>query len=530
MSLPSGFEKVAPVVLVEQRRRPGAERGRLRYVLYPAYAYRIIAPRTVSRELNILQRAVLGLCRAGVVRATEIGGLLKIHEDLAARVLQALQGARLLDHGGAPTPRGVMALGTNVAEGAEQPIAGYVFQDPWTRQVWPRFVERLVYADTVLRPDGFADLLLGTSGDPRQEQTYTVWPREQLPASPPSATEILEVVRRHGRLAEAEGDRHEAGDQEAGETRLADAPRLELLTHVEPEPRALYLAMRVFAPEVPIDGALWEAADPFGGGRSRVARDALARRRQVDPGLDVLLNGLLASARPDAPAELGDLLARLEEAATQQVEQRLSTALRGTPLFAHAIAMERARLEAVEAGERCPPDKLDDVLLKVQKVVEQMLGDLQLRHPAASYWRLLHESNRAENARTLDALARNIGFAEPLPPSLTGVRQGKVRQAAERNSGSLRPRLIAAMLAAGYKLMHPLRSAAAVRPRLLHELDALALLRDGSGHAERNGAGAVTIETVLEQAELAYITVQLLSTDPALHAGSITGSHDQGVA
>lgn len=524
-----GFDRVEPVVLVANRRRLGAAKGRLKYVLYPAFAYRVIAPKTVAREMNILQRAVLGLCRAGVVRAAEIGGLLKIHEDLAAKVLQSLQGRGLLDTNGRPTEGGMTALRTNLAASEERPIAGYVFQDPWTRRVWPRFVEQLVYADVAPREDGFADLLLGTAGEPRHERAYTIWPREQFAVAPPSASEVLQVVRRHGRLRAHDADADDAHASQAGETQIGDAPRLERLTHIEAEPRSVYLGTVVYAPEIPIDGALWEAADPFGGGRSAVARESIALRRAADRGLDSLLNGLVVDAQTEAAAGLGDVLEQLEIAAAVHVEERLGPTLRGTPLHSLTIAMERAKREAEVAGERCPADKLDDVLLKVQKVVEQLLSDVQRRHPVGRLWQMLHDNDRVGNAELLNKFAAAMGFRTPLPDSLTRVKHGKVRFAAESGGGSLRPRLIVTMLAAYHKLLHPLRVAGRVRPALLEELDQLASLRDESSHAAK-GVTEVPLSVVLQQTEIAYATISLLAADPAPQIISSASGSLRGVA
>ena len=50
-----------------------------RFILWPAYSYRIVAPRPRNRPLNLLQRAVLNLCRAGVRELEEMGKKLAIH-------------------------------------------------------------------------------------------------------------------------------------------------------------------------------------------------------------------------------------------------------------------------------------------------------------------------------------------------------------------------------------------------------------------------------------------------------------------
>jgi hypothetical protein len=123
-----------------------------------------------------------------------------------------------------------------------------------------------------------------------------------------------------------------------------------------------------------------------------------------------------------------------------------------------------------------------------------------------------------------------MGFTVPLPASLTGVKRGKVQSASERGGGSLRPRLIVAVLGAYHKLLHPLRAAGAVRPDLLRELDHLASLRDESGHAVEDGQGGVTLQRVLEQTELAYAVVALLGKDPVMPTAKPTAVVLKGVS
>ena len=44
-----------------------------RFVLWPALMYRVVAPEVRDRELNVLQKAVLGMCRAGTTNVQRIG-------------------------------------------------------------------------------------------------------------------------------------------------------------------------------------------------------------------------------------------------------------------------------------------------------------------------------------------------------------------------------------------------------------------------------------------------------------------------
>ena len=110
------------------------------------------------------------------------------------------------------------------------------------------------------------------------------------------------------------------------------------------------------------------------------------------------------------------------------------------------------------------------------------------------------------------------------------MQLGKVRWAAERGGGSLRPRLIVAILAAYHKLLHPLRAAATSRPQLLLELDHLASMRDESGHAVEEGAGPASLDLVIQQTDLAYITIALLANDPVVRITPAASGSAKGVA
>jgi hypothetical protein len=100
------------------------------YILWPAWAYRVVAPCVRDRQLNMFQRAVLGLCRAGLHEVEAIGKKLAIHEDLAAFVLVELTDLGYIDNYGCTTEQGLQVLTEDAIE-AHDMVAGYVFQDPW---------------------------------------------------------------------------------------------------------------------------------------------------------------------------------------------------------------------------------------------------------------------------------------------------------------------------------------------------------------------------------------------------------------
>ena len=142
----------------------------------------------------MLQRAVLGLCHAGLRRPDTLAEHLSIHPDLAAFIVKELGELGHLDTNGLPTSEGIRTLDEDTID-TDEMVAGYVFQDPWRQDLWPRFVERLDYCELDYDENGFPVLLTGTTGKPRRFPAFAVLPRANVgvPATP-SSKAIVEAV------------------------------------------------------------------------------------------------------------------------------------------------------------------------------------------------------------------------------------------------------------------------------------------------------------------------------------------------
>ena len=99
------FEKDTPVLRLNYGKDPNA-----RWVLWPVFAWRVVAPVPKERKLNLFQRAVLGLARAKVTAIVDVADRLLIAPDLAGLVVLELQDKALLDHAGEPTAHGLKML------------------------------------------------------------------------------------------------------------------------------------------------------------------------------------------------------------------------------------------------------------------------------------------------------------------------------------------------------------------------------------------------------------------------------------
>ena len=183
------FRTDAPVLNMGPRQHVRGVRER-EYVLWPALAYRVVSPAPADEDLNFLQKAVLGLCAAGCRSPEELSAQLHIHQDLTALILGELRRRRLIDREGV-TERAVEKLRVTDQGLSDAIVAGWVFQDPWTGDLWPRFVTTLDYCQTEADSNGFVSLLLGSTGNPRRRRAFMQVPPRETGISTPTPVQVL---------------------------------------------------------------------------------------------------------------------------------------------------------------------------------------------------------------------------------------------------------------------------------------------------------------------------------------------------
>lgn len=466
--------------------------GPPRWILWPTWAWRVVAPHPRPRTLNLFQRAVMGLCRAGRRRAEVIGAALHLDKQLAAHILTELAGNGWLDHLGVPTKAGLKALEDDESEPLDEQTVGWVFTDPFTGELWPRFHrEELPHAEFELNEARHPVLLSGSVGNPFRDDAFAVIPRagEPLHSQRPRAEDVLKAVRLHRK--------HHSWEEEPV---ASDAPLVRRISFVSDKPTPHFLAARAWRDH----RGDWHMDDPFGMGDSPRLRRWVEERFQVQPALRDRLASIVVGA-PDSE-DLRTLTAQAE----WDVETRLTVAIRTRGVLCERlVAMQRALLEA--GLDDSPADKWDDVAVKAQKAAERLLQDICLAQPTRP--RLSRDV--AMNEALIQALAAAAGFHTPLPPSLARVRAGKVEHALQSGSGSLRPLLILALLGTSGLPEHPFMHAARAAPDLLHRLNALATLRDKAAHEGSDRLRASQApqgwpELIRQGVETVYLAVQHL--------------------
>ena len=294
----ASFDKTCAIVDLSPTPKPLSAKGR-QWILWPVWAYRIIAPQPVPERLNLFQRSVLSLCRAGIVHAGDIGDTLALGSELAAHILVQLEGMGLLDRRKQLTERANRLLDEEPDDQVE-PMVGYVFADHFSKILYPHFRRGVLpYAEGEIRGRS-ADVERGTVGDPRPVEARVVWPYGNGHPPPPSPRDILQACSKSIR-AEVAYKRSMGEDSSelnglAVNTLKRHLNQVVLLDNV-PEP--MFLTTFVFVPQDVSRASLWQVCDPFGLGTS----SSLRKRIETLAAQSSEVGGILKNAIKRATGE-----------------------------------------------------------------------------------------------------------------------------------------------------------------------------------------------------------------------------------
>ena len=514
------------------------------FLLWPAWAYRVVAPRVRQRQLNVLQRAVMGLCRTGVFRPEDIAENLSVHVDLAVFIVAELTELERLDVHGLPTEQGLHVLEDDSLETQEM-IAGYVFQDPWTGELWPRFVEQLDYAELEYNEDGFPSLLLGSTGKPRRVRAFTVLPRTQVVPATPSAGAIVEAVARHRkglRFINAQENNDEESDDEPIGDFVASGVQINRVSFVEEKPQPVFFTTYLYVPESDAGATDWYACDPFGIGQSvRLRRRVEAVMREM-PALFNIVNALVGQTLHSGYEEQRRWLETIQFKAGLEVDRQLTVNIRTHDAFEFLLEMESARHEMRALGRDCPDRKINEVLRSGVKVLETVFSSFAASYPLGDIWQRVYvprvdnrtgdrrpvpQQDRALRTAIYESAIRAVGFLDPIPQAFVNVTPGQIRSVADRgDQWRLRPLVTATVLLADQDPTHPLREAARQDPHLLRAVDEIATRGGGAGHASGSTASITDAEEHVDKVYAVVSTLlRLVGTESDLSTDSAGGAH-----
>ena len=460
---------------------PGGRNDRV-WVLWPAWAFRVIAPQFRHRPFNALQKAVLGVLRASRRTATELGEQLGIRRELAAFVVMELKDRDQVDDDWAVTRRGIELLDEEREESANL-APGWVFKDPWDDHLWPFVAPSLEYARTGRDERNRVVLELGTTGKPWRQRVWMQFPPEgQHPATPPDAWQILRAARRHRRIERRWQEVDVPSDEDDDETGSVAGLDLHRVASIEPMPEPVFLVSYLY---VPRDGndTDWHACEFFGRGSDPALRRIVVRVAEENEGLAHRLDRLLGLTSHDSFAELRRTEKERDRRARRLMERTLTIDIARREELADALAeamagwIELHDLEDAAGRRRCR-----NLLTSCRNALERLFVEVRKEWPLAGMASRLRPNDREMNEAVLQAAADDLGLTE-LPDALRRVKHGQIRAVSDYDDAwRLRPLVMATLLRARTEPEHPLRSAGRKAPDLLGRIERVADLAGKATH------------------------------------------------
>lgn len=480
------------------------------YLLWPALAYRVVSPLATAHELNFLQRAVLGLCGAGCREPGQISDRLHIHSQLTSLILDELRRKKLIDREGI-TERAAQKFTARDPVRSDEIVSGWVFQDPWSGELWPRFVTKMDYCQTEADDEGFVKLVFGTTGNPWLQRAFMQIPPREVSLPQPTPLQVLRAAENHRRTLrrakEAESFLDDSGSP-------AETSRVERIAFIEPQPRPVFLMTYLYLPPGDNAGPEWYVCEPFGFDPSVKFRHDLDSRLADSKGLLTTVQRLLSNSVHGDMEHYRSWRERLREDAVLKVDLNLTIAARLLSGYPHFVEMEMAYEESVVDASAY---NLRRVAGSCRAALEALFRDVAARYPLrgisnALYTNGIPNRNRQFVQECYRKAYATVGCSDDLPRSLLSVKPENVRAVAEYDdSWRLRPSIVATLLTAARVADHPLRAAIAKTPNLLWRLDAVAQM---SGEAVHSGEVTFSLEDASVSMQTVYIASSQLMDLP----------------
>jgi hypothetical protein len=522
----------------------------LLFVCWPVLVHRVTAPVLRVHHLNIFEKVVLGLCRAGVRQPEEIARRIHQNSDLCAYVVRQLKDSGQLDTSGAPTAKGLRTLATGTVNEETELVVTHVFQDASqpAGELWPRAATDLTFQPVrrVRGPD--ADLRLDSAGHPRKETAYLVPPCEQAHAPalpPPSADQIIHTIAAHrtalaehrvaqfNQAAEPTPAAYEA-DQElqALHTEFAMPPseQVNRVWDIRP-PTAEYLLTWLELDSETSEGSSgWRARDPFGLDPGLMLQQLVLSRMHSDQRLSKALFHLTLANDDGLNHRYRKIARDVRERSEEQLVQQLGDQIRGYPSMLDLLfGLEDAAARMASHAD------IETVARETVRVYEHLFRRLIDEYrPIAPNWQTQQGRGATLILREqLAECAARLGFSRvPLlisgnlkdfSENLATARSNPTKFTKEISSlvkkGSVKDLVPWALVAAATTdnpeyLRHPLRQLAKRRPNLLTELEQVNLFRNRGSHGDRDASTSDDAQWCRELSLDAARTVLDLSPEP----------------
>ncbi len=485
-----------------------------KYLLWPAYAFRIVAPIPKPKKLNLFQQYILALIQTNLTNPSEIADCLGLEKELVQYILEQLFCMELIDNQGLLTKLGKNLLKDGIFQ-QQEVKSGYIFQNPLDGKFWPRFVTQLEFADAEYDDKQRVNLLLGNSNTPWRERAFRLLENKienkNRLFTPPQLEEIIQVYQQHWQ--DYRQFRQARYNENIPLPNLTDSTisdgQIGLLSS-HPIPCLLTTYTYIHSSKSQ-NGNAWQIADPFGLGTNPSLQKVLEKYYTIDENLQVFLQDLKEDI---SKIEQETIAANPSEIQEKIIEKFGKTILEHEKLFWKLQSLEIAKIELQKLGSSIFPNNFKDIIFKANAVIKELFQIVQENFSTINCWvgqGLINYDNE-HNANMLDKIAKKIGFeldeTDKLPNNLRYVKFFSIQQTSMLNNNeSLSCLTIILLLKAHRTLEHPFHKLALLYPNFLMfvsqciELEELVSLNDIS---------KISLSSVLEEIESIYQFLPIL--------------------
>ena len=376
-----------------------------------------------------------------------------------------------------------------------EPVAGYVFANPFSGDLWPRFHRgTLPYTEGAIeRQRGTFEY--GSTGNPRRETACVIWPPPRRPFRPPSARDIMRACSDGARASASHARSLGQEDDVSNPIGRAGSLRRHLgeVVLLDDTPEPVFVTTFVFVPR-DVRATYWQVCDPFGLGPGGDLRRHIERLANDDSnaGLREVIEQVTGGAFAVEDADLLEIIRDQQKQASEEVERctRLDREF-CQEVWERLVQMESRHIEAKGVndpsgrGRKRRQKALEGLVRRAYEAVEASLAFVVRTFPAEQAWECLSGSFE-DNARLLASMARQMGFSDdpnlPCFDELLFIGAGAVKGVLLHDNRELIALVAACLLSARDKPEHPLRRCAREFREFFRFLHRLKGLRDQVSH------------------------------------------------
>lgn len=455
-------------------------KGAKRSVLWPVLVHRVLYPEAKRPQLNLFQRAVLGLIRARTTQPETIAELTGLHQNLINLILvQGVTDGWLVDGAGALTSKGEKTLDDEAADDGNLK-SGYLLQDTLTGKFWPRLIaefNQMEPRDPLARYPEFMD---------ERKTGHTIKPfmiKSGKSGLPALDHDLLMLAYRDYREDYRASQQLDQGSWLPKQISLQGGQRLD------DAPQSARVLVWITGDASGVE--LWSVRDPFEL-RENAWWLQSTLRQMIDSDANLLarLEPLLGIPRADSQT-----VAQWLEALRKQVELQVLVEfpwVERQPDIKRHLAALLVRKEKLHQGD-AHNQELDAALMECQKLLEVIMQWLIRTYPAdVGQLPKLNRLDQKLNQQILSAL-QIPAFTQDVIRQLARQRIDQVISACSRPESSLKALTFAAAIGTLNAPQHPLKVLGDRDLELSRLLD-LADLRNRSSHAQSSFTGRQTTQ------------------------------------